>query len=52
MHAAMTAGFTRAFEIGAGFAVAGALVALFVLQLDRSPAPEPVPAGAAAKPAG
>ncbi|HEY0517352.1 MAG TPA: MFS transporter, partial [Solirubrobacteraceae bacterium] len=29
--AALTAGYQRAFEIGAGFAVAGALVALFVL---------------------
>jgi EmrB/QacA subfamily drug resistance transporter len=44
MHAALTAGFTRAFEIGAGFAVAGALVALFVLRLERRPrATEPAP---------
>src|SRR3954467_14068165 len=29
---AITAGFERAFEVGAGFALAGALVALFALQ--------------------
>jgi EmrB/QacA subfamily drug resistance transporter len=29
---ALTAGFERAFEVGAGFALAGALVALFALQ--------------------
>jgi EmrB/QacA subfamily drug resistance transporter len=31
--AALTAGFDRAFEVGAGFALAGALVALFALQV-------------------
>jgi predicted MFS family arabinose efflux permease len=45
--AALTAGYQRAFEIGAGFAVVGALVALFVLRIERAPAVEPVaePAG-------
>jgi EmrB/QacA subfamily drug resistance transporter len=45
--AALTAGYQRAFEIGAGFAVAGALVALFVLRMERAPAVEPLaePAG-------
>jgi predicted MFS family arabinose efflux permease len=33
--AALTAGFQRAFEIGTGFAVAGALVALIVLRAER-----------------
>jgi EmrB/QacA subfamily drug resistance transporter len=37
--AALTAGYHRAFEIGAGFAFAGALVALFVLQTVRAQAP-------------
>jgi EmrB/QacA subfamily drug resistance transporter len=41
---ALTAGYQRAFEIGAGFAVAGALVALFVLQTVRAPAAAPAPA--------
>jgi EmrB/QacA subfamily drug resistance transporter len=36
--AALTAGYQRAFEIGAGFAVAGAVVALVVLRLERAPA--------------
>jgi EmrB/QacA subfamily drug resistance transporter len=46
--AALTAGYQRAFEIGAGFAVVGALVALFVLRLEpgRARAPEPVAAPA------
>jgi sugar phosphate permease len=40
--AALTAGYQRAFEIGAGFAVAGLLVALFVLRTERAaPAVEP-----------
>jgi EmrB/QacA subfamily drug resistance transporter len=44
---ALTAGYQRAFEIGAGFATVGALVALFVLKVERAPAREPVaePAG-------
>src|SRR4051812_14267131 len=44
---ALTAGYQRAFEIGAGFAVIGALVALFVLRIERAPAVEPLgePAG-------
>jgi predicted MFS family arabinose efflux permease len=42
--AALTAGYQRAFEIGAGFAIAGALVALFVLRVVRAPAPSPAPA--------
>jgi hypothetical protein len=37
--AALTAGYQRAFEIGAGFAIAGALVALFVLRAARVPVP-------------
>ncbi len=41
--AALTAGYQRAFEIGAGFAVAGLLVALFVLRSE--------PAAAAVEPA-
>jgi EmrB/QacA subfamily drug resistance transporter len=40
---ALTAGYQRAFEIGAGFAVAGALVALFVLRSVRAPAAATVP---------
>jgi predicted MFS family arabinose efflux permease len=36
--AALTAGYQRAFEVGAGFAIAGVLVALFVLQTVRAPA--------------
>ena len=44
--AALTAGYQRAFEIGAGFAIAGALVALFVLQSARAPAPAVVAAAA------
>jgi hypothetical protein len=36
--AALTAGYQRAFEIGAGFALAGALVALLVLRIERAPA--------------
>jgi EmrB/QacA subfamily drug resistance transporter len=40
--AALTAGYQRAFEIGAGFAVVGALVALFVLRIERRPVPEPL----------
>jgi MFS family permease len=46
MHAALTAGFSRAFEIGAGFAVAGALVALFALRLERREAPSTAVAAA------
>jgi EmrB/QacA subfamily drug resistance transporter len=38
MHAALTGGFQRAFEVGAGFALVGALVALTVLQIERRPA--------------
>ena len=45
--AALTAGYQRAFEIGAGFAVAGLLVALFVLRTER-PAPAVEPAAALA----
>jgi EmrB/QacA subfamily drug resistance transporter len=45
--AALTAGYQRAFEIGAGFAVAGALVALLVLRIERAPSPEPVTAALA-----
>ena len=42
--AALTAGYQRAFEIGAGFALVGALVALFVLRIERAPAAvEPLP---------
>jgi predicted MFS family arabinose efflux permease len=41
---ALTAGFSRAFEVGAGFAVAGALVALLALQAR----PKREPAAAAA----
>jgi EmrB/QacA subfamily drug resistance transporter len=40
---AFTAGYQRAFEIGAGFAIAGALVALLVLKIERAPAREPLP---------
>jgi EmrB/QacA subfamily drug resistance transporter len=41
--AALTGGFQRAFEIGAGFALAGALVALLVLREESRSAPsEPV----------
>jgi hypothetical protein len=36
---ALTAGYQRAFEIGSGFAVVGALVALLVLRAVRAPAP-------------
>jgi hypothetical protein len=39
---ALTAGYQRAFEIGAGFAVAGVLVAVFVLRSVRAPAAAPV----------
>ncbi|MEA2475554.1 MAG: hypothetical protein QOE06_3469, partial [Thermoleophilaceae bacterium] len=46
IHTALTAGFSRAFEIGAGFAVAGALVSLFVLQMEGRQAREGVPATA------
>jgi predicted MFS family arabinose efflux permease len=42
--AALTAGYQRAFEIGASFAVAGALVALLVLRVEPRRAAEPVPA--------
>jgi EmrB/QacA subfamily drug resistance transporter len=42
--AALTAGYERAFAIGAGFAVAGALVALLVLRLEGGPAAAPAPA--------
>ena len=38
---ALTGGFQRAFEIGAGFALAGALVALLVLRTEGTPEPEP-----------
>jgi EmrB/QacA subfamily drug resistance transporter len=34
---ALTAGFERAFGIAAGFALAGALVALLVLRIERAP---------------
>jgi EmrB/QacA subfamily drug resistance transporter len=46
-HAALTAGYQRAFEVGAGFATAGLLVALVVLRLERRVAPEPAVAEAA-----
>jgi sugar phosphate permease len=41
MHSALTAGYQRAFEIGAGFAIAGALVAIIVLRLRPARAGEP-----------
>jgi EmrB/QacA subfamily drug resistance transporter len=42
---AVTEGFQRAFEVGAGFAFAGALVAIAALpQVRRRQAPEPAPA--------
>jgi predicted MFS family arabinose efflux permease len=37
----LTAGFQRAFEVGAGFAVAGALVALLAVQVRRRTAAAP-----------
>ena len=46
--AALTAGFERAFEVGAGFALAGALIALFALQVRRRPEPQEGPAAEAA----
>jgi EmrB/QacA subfamily drug resistance transporter len=46
-HAALTAGYQRAFEVGAGFATAGLLVALLVLRLERRGAPERAVAEAA-----
>jgi EmrB/QacA subfamily drug resistance transporter len=39
---ALTAGFDRAFEVGAGFALAGVLVAVFGLQLRRRRQPAAV----------
>ena len=45
--AALTAGFQRAFEVGGGFAVAGALVALVVLPAVRAPSRAPAPAAVA-----
>jgi EmrB/QacA subfamily drug resistance transporter len=43
--AAFTAGYQRAFEIGAGFAVAGLIVSLLVLRTERAaPATEPAAA--------
>ena len=43
--AALTEGFQRAFEVGAGFALAGAVVAVVALpQIKRRQAPEPAPA--------
>jgi EmrB/QacA subfamily drug resistance transporter len=39
---ALTAGFARAFEVGAGFALIGALVALLALQARPRREPEPV----------
>jgi EmrB/QacA subfamily drug resistance transporter len=51
LHDALTDGFHLAFEVAAGFALAGALVALFVLRQTRPRAvhaqPEPVAAEAA-----
>ena len=47
--AALTAGYQRAFEIGAGFAIAGALVALFVLRAVRAPAQAQAAAAVAAE---
>src|SRR5204863_8363220 len=44
---ALTAGYQRAFEVGAGFAIAGALVALFVLPALRAPSRAPAPAAVA-----
>jgi hypothetical protein len=41
VHAALTAGYQRAFEIGAGFALVGVLVALLVLRIERAGAAEP-----------
>jgi EmrB/QacA subfamily drug resistance transporter len=42
--AALTAGYQRAFEVGAGFTIAGMLVALFVLQSVPARARVPAPA--------
>jgi EmrB/QacA subfamily drug resistance transporter len=44
---ALTAGYQRAFAIAAGFAVAGALVALLVLRVERAPSAAAAPALAA-----
>jgi EmrB/QacA subfamily drug resistance transporter len=48
--AALTAGFDRAFEVGAGFALAGAVVALLALQVR--PRREPATASAVTESAG
>ncbi|MEA2459816.1 MAG: hypothetical protein QOC95_2788 [Thermoleophilaceae bacterium] len=45
--AALTGGYQRAFEIGAGFALVGVLVALFVLRVERGGAAQPAAAPAA-----
>jgi hypothetical protein len=45
--AALTGGYQRAFEIGAGFALVGVLVALFVLRVERGGATQPAAAAAA-----
>jgi EmrB/QacA subfamily drug resistance transporter len=42
--ATLTAGFQRAFEVGAGFSVAGALVAIIALRVRRQRVPEEAPA--------
>jgi hypothetical protein len=38
---ALTEGFQRAFEVGAGFSIAGALVAIIALRVRRQEAPAP-----------
>jgi EmrB/QacA subfamily drug resistance transporter len=48
VHAALTAGYQRAFEIGAGFALVGVLVALLVLRIERAGAAEPAAVAEAA----
>src|SRR3954454_19376480 len=44
---ALTAGYQRAFAIAAGFALAGAIVALLVLRVERQPSAAAAPALAA-----
>src|SRR5204863_5277011 len=41
---ALTAGYQRAFEVAAAFALAGALVALVVLRVERAPSTAAAPA--------
>jgi predicted MFS family arabinose efflux permease len=42
VDAALTAGYSKAFEVASGFAIAGAVVALLVLHRRRQTAPAPV----------